>query len=213
MYQVAIVADQPICRAGVEKLATDVAGTRVVAAVASVAELHPLAGEYDAIVLDLPRFTVAAMDTVAKVSAIGPPLVFSVWDGSPSLLATIRAGARGCISRSAEQHDVRDAIRVIVQGGFYVCPYLVDRFQSEVSGRVEEEPGGLAPREVETLRWIASGFTHAQVATRMGLSRATINTYAKRIRAKLNVSNKAELTRMAIEMGHLTESRRSSPAA
>ena len=62
----------------------------------------------------------------------------------------------------------------------------------------DEDPSGLAPREIETLRWIALGFTHAQIATRMGLSQATVNTYAKRIRAKLAVGNKAELTRAAV---------------
>ena len=46
-----------------------------------------------------------------------------------------------------------------------------------------------------------------------GLSRATVNTYAKRIRTKLNVGNKAELTRMAIELGHLSDARPGHPAA
>jgi DNA-binding NarL/FixJ family response regulator len=213
VYQVAIVSDQPISRAGMEKLATDDAEMQVVAAVASMEELHRLAGGYDVVVLDLPQLTVATLDAVAKVSTLGPPLVSSAWDGSPTLLATIRAGARGCISRFAEQRDVREAMRVIVQGGFYLCPRLVGHFQGELSSRGEAEQSELAPREVETLRWIASGFTHAQIATRMGLSQATVNTYAKRIRAKLNVSNKAELTRMAIELGHLSQARRSNSAA
>ena len=68
-------------------------------------------------------------------------------------------------------------------------------------------PGHLAPREVETLRWMVRGFTQAQIAARMGLSEATVNTYAKRIRAKLNASNKAELIRRAIELGHLSDAR------
>jgi DNA-binding CsgD family transcriptional regulator len=47
----------------------------------------------------------------------------------------------------------------------------------------------------------------------MGLTEATVNTYAKRLRAKLNVGNKAQLTRVAIELGHLDERRPSHPAA
>jgi DNA-binding NarL/FixJ family response regulator len=213
LYQIAIVADQPILRAGVEKLTTDVAGVRVTAAVDSVTDLQASGGGYDAIVLDLPRLTGAGIDTVARVSAVGPLLVSSEWDGSPSLPATIRAGASGCISRSAEQADLRDAIRVVVRGGFYLCPGLVGRFRSEISGHAAEDAGGLAPREVETLRWIASGYTHAQIATRMGLSRATVNTYAKRIRTKLKVGSTAELTRVAIELGHLSEPSRKHPVA
>jgi DNA-binding CsgD family transcriptional regulator len=102
---------------------------------------------------------------------------------------------------------------VVVRGGFYLCPRMVGQFQVELAHRGEEDQSGLAPREIETLRWIASGLTHAQIATRMGLSQATVNTYAKRIRAKLNVSNKAELTRMAIELGHLSQGRRTTSAA
>ncbi|GAB2943589.1 response regulator transcription factor [Micromonospora polyrhachis] len=213
MYQVAIVADHPVSRAGMEKLASDDARMRVVTAVASVEELYQRADSYDVVVLDLPHLSTAALDAVAKVATVGPPLVSSVWEGSPTLLATIRTGARGCISRFAEQRDVREAMRVIAHGGFYICPRMVGQFQVELAGHTEEEQSGLAPREIETLRWIASGLTHAQIATRMGLSQATVNTYAKRIRAKLNVSNKADLTRMAIELGHVAQKRRITPAA
>jgi len=213
VFTVAIVAEHPISRAGMEKLASDDTGMRVAAAVGSVAELHRGAGSYDVVVLDLPHIDVAGVNEVAKVAALGRPLVSSSWSGSPTLLATIRAGARGCISRFAEQRDVREAMRVIVQGGFYICPRMVGQFQVELANRSEVEQGGLAPREIETLRWIASGFTHAQIATRMGLSQATVNTYAKRIRAKLNVNNKADLTRMAIELGHFSSGRRSTSAA
>ena len=213
MYQVAIVVEHPISRAGMEKLASDDTGMAVVAAVGSVEELTHHAGSYDMVVLDLPQISVAALDTVARTAASGPTLVSSVWDGSPTLLATIRAGARGCINRFAEQRDVREAMRVTAQGGFYLCPRMVGRFQVELASAGAEEQSGLAPREIETLRFIASGYTHAQIATRMGLSQATVNTYAKRIRAKLNVNNKADLTRMAIELGHFSQSRRTSPAA
>jgi DNA-binding CsgD family transcriptional regulator len=101
-------------------------------------------------------------------------------------------------------------MHAVARGAFYLCPRLTDRFRLELAGRGDEDPSGLAPREIETLRWIASGFTHAQIATRMGLSTATVDTYAKRIRAKLNVSNKAELTRVAIELGHTDHLRRAA---
>jgi DNA-binding NarL/FixJ family response regulator len=179
-----------------------------------VDELVAFPGAYHVVFLDLPlRGLDATPDAVAKVTEIGRPLVCSSWEGPPTLLATIRAGARGCITRHTEQTAVREALRIIAQGGFYLCSRLVDRFQAELAKPLYEHPSGLAPREVETLRWIALGFTHAQVATRMGLSHATVNTYAKRIRAKLNVSNKAELTRMAIELGHLPQIPHPHPAA
>ncbi|MFI7539816.1 DNA-binding response regulator [Actinoplanes sp. NPDC049599] len=210
MFRVAVVADQPVARAGLEKLASDDPGMTVAAAVASVAEL--LDDAYDVVVIDLPRLDAAALGTIAEVVTVGHPLVSSAWEAGPSLLGTVRAGARGCISRLTEQQDVRDAMHVVARGGVYFCPRLTGRLQLELASRGDDDPGGLAPREIETLRWIASGFTHAQIATRMGLSTATVDTYAKRIRAKLNVSNKAELTRVAIELGHFVQHRRTTAA-
>jgi DNA-binding NarL/FixJ family response regulator len=66
-------------------------------------------------------------------------------------------------------------------------------------------PGGnrmrLSGREAQVLRQISSGLTHDQVATRLGISRHTVDTYVKRIRAKLGAGNKADLTRAAIAGG------------
>jgi DNA-binding NarL/FixJ family response regulator len=56
----------------------------------------------------------------------------------------------------------------------------------------------LSPREEQALELIARGFTHAQAARRMGVSKTTVDTYVERIRIKLQVGNKAELTRAAI---------------
>jgi DNA-binding NarL/FixJ family response regulator len=215
VFSVAIIDDQPVSRAGMERLVSDDPTLRVAASVGTLDELSrtgPVA--YDLVILDLPQqSSSASLALVAQTAVVGRPLVCASWEQPPTLLATIRAGAGGCITRHTEQAAVRDALRIVADGGFYLCPRLVGRFQEELSRQADEDPNGLAPREIETLRWIALGFTHAQVARRMGLSQATVHTYAKRLRAKLNVGNKAELTRMAIELGHLPESRRSSPAA
>ncbi|MEU0053793.1 helix-turn-helix transcriptional regulator [Streptomyces sp. NPDC006184] len=59
----------------------------------------------------------------------------------------------------------------------------------------------LAPRERETLRHIAAGRTYLQTARHMGLSTHTVDAYLRRIRAKLDITNTAQLTRTAIAMG------------
>jgi DNA-binding NarL/FixJ family response regulator len=210
VFTAAIVGDQPVSRAGLEKLVSDDPDLEVVATARSVEELDQ---RCDVVILDLPLGVLAAPDVIARVAQLGRPLICSSWDRPPTLIAAVRAGARGCITPHTEQATVREAVRAVAQDGFYLCPRLVRRFQEELSQPYNEDPSGLAPREIETLRWIAMGYTHSQIARRMGLSQATVNTYAKRIRAKLNVSNKAELTRMAIELGHLPSSRRSRPVA
>ncbi|MFB7740434.1 response regulator transcription factor [Streptomyces sp. NPDC056112] len=62
-------------------------------------------------------------------------------------------------------------------------------------------PAALAPREREALQHIAAGRTYMQTARRMGLSKHTVDAYLRRIRAKLGISNTAELTRLAVSLG------------
>ncbi|OQR66023.1 helix-turn-helix transcriptional regulator [Streptomyces maremycinicus] len=59
----------------------------------------------------------------------------------------------------------------------------------------------LAPREQETLQYIAAGCTYVQTAHHMGLSQHTVDAYLRRIRAKLGINNLAELTRLAVSLG------------
>ncbi|AOR36445.1 helix-turn-helix transcriptional regulator [Streptomyces fodineus] len=70
-----------------------------------------------------------------------------------------------------------------------------------VTPHTEAQAPALAPREQETLRHIAAGRTYLQTARHMGLSTHTVDAYLRRIRAKLNITNTAELTRMAIALG------------
>jgi DNA-binding NarL/FixJ family response regulator len=201
---VAMVADQPMFRAGVEKLVSDDPALTLVATVEDPETLLAMPGGYDVVILDLPsRGDQYPVDVIRRISALGAPLVYGSWDRPAHLLAAVRAGARGCVTRQTERSSIHAALRVVAAGGLYLCRRLVGPFQAELARPGEENTNALAPREVETLRWIAMGFTHAQIATRMGLSHATVNTYVKRIRTKLNVTNKADLTRMAIELGHL----------
>jgi DNA-binding NarL/FixJ family response regulator len=214
-FTVAVVDDQPMTRAGMEKVASEVPHLNVVSSVARVDQLHDGDGSvgYDIVVLALPvPADGSSLDAVARVARIGRVVLTSTWEQPPNLLAVVRAGARACLTRRCEQDAVVDALHVVALGGFYLCAPLVDRFHAELRRAPQDDPTGLAPREIETLRWIALGFTQSQIASRMGLSQATVNTYAKRIRNKLSAGNKAELTRMAIELGYLNNGHR-HPAA
>jgi DNA-binding NarL/FixJ family response regulator len=205
---VAIVCEQPMARAGLEQVVRGCAGVTLGVSASTFGdfeEAQPTGGE-QVIILDLPPIARGpALEIIAKLAVIGRPLISSAWDRPPTAMATIRAGARGLITRYSDERSIARTLQMVAEGGIGLAPDLADRFLAEVSAPAEGDDVELAPREVETLRWIALGFTHTQIATRMGLSPATVNTYAKRLRAKLNVSNKAELTRVAIELGHLPQ--------
>ncbi|WP_033343037.1 response regulator transcription factor [Catenuloplanes japonicus] len=213
MLTIAIIDDHPVKRAGLEKFVAETPGLAVGASVRAVEDL---AGDvrFDVAILDVPlRPGGPALSEIERLVARGPVVVSSTWERPLTFGAVLRAGARGFVASRADGRNIVAALITVGEGGFYVCPQLADRFQAEMVRSVNEDPAGLAPREVETLRWIARGLTHSQIAGRMGLTEATVNTYAKRIRAKLNAGNKAELTRMAIELGHMAGEARRFPAA
>ena len=208
VFTVSIVDDQPVTRTGMERVVSLNPELTVVASVPHVDDLEACTATCDVAVLALPMQDVgSSVEVIARVAAIGRPVITATWDHPPTLMGAMRAGARGCLTRYSPQSTVADALHVVAQGGLYLCAQLVDRFHAELRRPRQEGATGLAPREIETLRWIALGFTQAQIANRMGLSQATVNTYAKRIRGKLNVGNKAELTRVAIALGYLSDDR------
>jgi DNA-binding NarL/FixJ family response regulator len=135
---------------------------------------------------DLVKITEAARCT--------PVLVLNN-EGATKGAAYLRAGASGVISKRESGERIVTAVRAVTSGA-HLCPGdctdppLVDR--TEVSGQQ------LSEREEQVLRQISHGLTHTQIATRLGISPHTVDTYVKRIRAKLGVGNKAELTRAAL---------------
>lgn len=106
------------------------------------------------------------------------------------------AGVTACIGRQAHP----DALAQLVRG---TCN---DRSCNNTDMEVTPESAGnstLSRREEEVLRQIANGLTHGQIARRLGISQHTVNTYVKRIRAKMSLGNKAELTRAAVMRRYL----------
>lgn len=111
-------------------------------------------------------------------------------------LVLLDAGADGYLTTDAGEHALREAVLSVARGR----PYL-DRAVADVLRRTSHlaTPCGLAAREAELLRHLGDGLTHAQAARRMGVSTGTVETYARRIRAKFAVSGPVQLARLARE--------------
>ena len=205
--QVAIVDDHPLARRGLAAILADAGDITIAQSTASPVELLETAQRgvvADVVLLDLyhgddePCLPILAeLRTVAKV------LVVSASARPADVLGAIRAGASGYVTKLADPSMLVSAVRTVAAGGFALSSQLADILQSELANPApanapasSESP--LSPREEEALTLIAKGFTHAQTATRMGVSKATVDTYVERIRAKLQVGNKADLTRAAL---------------
>jgi DNA-binding NarL/FixJ family response regulator len=211
LIQVAVVDDHPIARRGLQSILAEAGDIEVCAAVAAPAELgldDPGAGYPDVLMLDLYHDgDEPCLAVIPKLRLDCKVLVVSA-SGRPSdVLGAIQAGACGYVTKLADPPMLIAAVRTVASGGFALSSQLADILQGELArasaaaGRPGDGPAApaLSPREEEALDLIARGLTHAQAASRMGVTRATVDTYVERIRTKLHVGNKAELAQAAIE--------------
>jgi len=208
LIQVAIVDDHPVARRGLQSILAEAGDIQVTAAVATPAGLS-LAGagaaRPDVIILDLYHDSdQPCLDAIAGLGQHCKVLVVSASGRPADVLGAVRAGACGYVTKLADPPMLVAAVHTVASGGFALSSRLADILRGELAaapaaaGAAAAAPA-LSPREEEALDLIAGGLTHAQAASRMGVSRATVDTYVERIRAKLQVGNKAELARAAIE--------------
>jgi DNA-binding NarL/FixJ family response regulator len=203
LITVAVIDDHPLTRAGVERSLKAARDVQVVCSAPSLQEFEASATTPDIIVLDLYLSgDEPDLEVVSALSARTQVLVFSASGRGRDVLAAIEAGASGYITKQAADESFLMAVRAVASGGFYLSSQLADLMHAEARSRADRrEDPGLSAREMEALRLIAEGFTHAQGAARMGVSPSTFDTYVKRVREKLGPANKAGLTRKAIELG------------
>ncbi|MFC9429443.1 LuxR C-terminal-related transcriptional regulator [Streptomyces sp. NPDC056987] len=209
MITVAVVDDHPIARHGIAHILgalpdSPVTTTASVGSLRELEEALAAVGAPDVIVLDLYLDGgTPALDAVAALSAATRVLVMSASGLPTDVLGAIRAGACGYVTKHCSAELFVAAVETVAAGGFSMSAELADILQAELTRR-DPGPGDgavgprLSAREEETLSYVARGFTHAQIATRLGVRKTTVDTYVERIRAKLQVGNKAELTRAAM---------------
>ncbi|HUZ52306.1 MAG TPA: response regulator transcription factor [Streptosporangiaceae bacterium] len=108
-----------------------------------------------------------------------------------SVKAYLEMGAVGSVSKQEDANTLARAIRA------FACR-TTDTAFCDAEEKAARREFVLSERERQVLQYIACGYTHGQAARRLGISPHTVDTYVKRIRAKLSVGNKAELTRAAV---------------
>jgi DNA-binding NarL/FixJ family response regulator len=198
VLRIAIVDDHPVARHGLTAILAPSPDLEIVAAVPATAQL-PLdpAGAIAADLVILDLYLTDSRPALADIGRLAeklPVLVVSASRAPADVLAALQAGASGYLTKHAAEDAYLTAIREVAGGGFYLSAQLADLLQAATGApqpAADREP--LSPREQETLSYIARGFTHQQAASRMGVSKATVDTYIARIRGKLNLGNKAEL--------------------
>jgi DNA-binding NarL/FixJ family response regulator len=131
-------------------------------------------------------------------------LALSVSDAAEDVIAVIRAGARGYVTKTISTDDLAAAIRRVRDGDAVFSPrlagFVLDAFAGEVGPEVSDpELDQLSPREREVMRLIARGYTYKELARRLDLSVKTVETHVSAVLRKLQLSSRHELTRWATD--------------
>lgn len=209
MIRVEILDSSPIFTVGLVRILSD-AGIRVLGAKHSLDE--QISWLADAVIVDPDIFGCVGERTPDNDDNLSVVCsCISDWARSAAVLVLcaqscpdpdpfLAAGASAVVSKQEPSpvlvqtiHDITAAPRQ---------PHweaLRDRHPTDVlPDRAPPSSAALSEREEQVLRQISTGLTHSQIATRLGISSHTVDTYVKRIRAKLGAGNKAELTRAAL---------------
>jgi len=205
--RVLIVDDHAMFRAGVRAelgTAVDVVAEAadVDEAVAAITEHHP-----DVVLLDVHLPGGGGAEVMRRLSpavaADGPRfLALSVSDAAEDVIGTIRAGARGYVTKTITGPELVDAIRRVSEGDAVFSPrlagFVLDAFAGTIEiSAVDEDLDRLTEREREVMRLIARGYAYKEVARELFISIKTVETHMSSVLRKLQLSSRHELTRWA----------------
>jgi DNA-binding NarL/FixJ family response regulator len=130
-------------------------------------------------------------------------LALSVSDAPEDVIAVIRAGARGYVTKTISGPELTDAIGRIAAGDAVFSPqlagFVLDAFASVPADQVDPELDQLTAREREVLRHIARGYSYKEIGSELHISVKTVETHVSSVLRKLQLSNRHELTRWATE--------------
>lgn len=128
-------------------------------------------------------------------------LALSVSDAAQDVIAVIRAGARGYVTKAISASDLVDAIERVAQGDAVFSPrlagFVLDAFAKSPVHVQGDDLDQLTAREREVLRLLARGYAYKEIASHLSISLKTVESHASAVLKKLQLSNRRELTRWA----------------
>jgi DNA-binding NarL/FixJ family response regulator len=158
----------------------------------------------DVVLVDVHMPAGGGVRVIREVLAAAPEVRFlalSVSDAAEDVIAMIRSGARGYVTKSIAADELIAAIQRVADGDAVFSPrlagFVLDSFATIPAGEVDPELDQLTTREQEVLRLIARGYSYKEVAAELGIALKTVETHVSSVLRKLQLSNRHELARWA----------------
>ncbi|HTZ56865.1 MAG TPA: response regulator transcription factor [Acidobacteriaceae bacterium] len=195
-----IVDDHPVVRAGLITMLRRQSALKVVGAVEGGTEALAFARRdpVDVILLDLRMPKMNGIETLQALQQIDPTpraVILSSFDFEEEIYRAVQAGARGYISKDTSREELLAAILAAYEGRTY--------FPERIAGKLAERMlrSSLSPRELEILHALSKGLTNKDIGRILRISEFTVRNHIKQITTKLDVSDRTEATRVAIQQG------------
>ncbi|MDX6650473.1 MAG: hypothetical protein QOJ97_2424 [Solirubrobacteraceae bacterium] len=204
---VVIVDDHHLFRAGVRaelEGRVDVLGE---AGTVEDAEAAILEAEPDVVLLDVHMPGGGGVEVIRRVARRRPAqrfLALSVSDAPDDVIAVIRAGARGYVTKTISGVDLADAVARVRDGDAVFSPrlagFVLDAFAGDFEpAEVDPELDLLTAREREVLQFIARGYLYKEIALELGIAVKTVEAHVSAVLRKLQLSSRHQLSRWAVE--------------
>jgi DNA-binding NarL/FixJ family response regulator len=198
--RVFVVDDHPIYRDGLIALIDSLPDLVVVGAAddGPPAVAAARQGGIDVMLMDLNLPTMSGVDATTRIAAQPDPpiiLVITMVDDDDTVLAALRAGARGYVLKGAPGEEIGAAIRTVAGGGAVFGAGIATHVllaTSTATAIRRDDPHGLTERENEVLTLIADGASNPQIARTLGLSTKTVQNYVSRILDKLQLADRTQ---------------------
>jgi DNA-binding NarL/FixJ family response regulator len=204
--RVVLVDDHALLRAGVRG---ELGGrVEIVGEAGTLADAIPLITETDpdVVLLDVHLPDGGGEGVIAAVAPARPGVKFlalSVSDAAEDVIAVIRAGARGYVTKTISADELADAVLRVAEGDAVFSPrlagFVLDAFRAGERTHSDTDLNELTNREREVLQLIARGYRYKEIAARLHLSVKTIESHVTNVLRKLQLTSRHELTRWAAE--------------
>jgi DNA-binding NarL/FixJ family response regulator len=205
--RVVIVDDHELFRSGVRAELEPLLEILAEAGTVDEAEAAIARHAPDVVLLDVHMPGGGGIEVIRRTAAAGlrPTfLALSVSDAAEDVIAVIRAGARGYVTKNITPGDLADAVRRVHDGDAVFSPrlagFVLDAFTGPAP-QPESELDLLTPREREVLQHIARGYMYKEIGLRLEISPKTVEAHVSSVLRKLQLSSRHELTRWATDRG------------
>ncbi len=208
MVRIFVADDHSLIREGIRKI---LAAASDMTIVGEAGDSHSILDGLttltpDILLLDISLADKSGIDLLADIQPQFPSvkvLMLTMYPERLFAIRSLRAGAKGYLTKESAAEELITAIRQVAHGGHYITPAIADQMADLLADPDKRAASieALSDREIEVLRMIGSGKKVSDIAKDLSITVSTVHTYRRRLLEKLHLRSTSDLIRFALEKG------------